>query len=766
MNIWKRDRTRKIIFACLLTGITLSYTVSILFYTPRLLAGEIPEGGFPDILLTFSLLLFIVASGIEKQSQVNIASKEYKNKFNFLYVSRVERIIPALCLSLIVLVLFYKRNHLENEIITVLALLMIPFVILTALFEWSSYRSESWFLFMLSRTPMGIQITDKNMTKTLFANKSFCDLFNTTKVPPDTIISQAPEHIRSDLLNGFRTGEEVDKTELILKRPDSSRFHAQIKITPVRYYSRDIIIYWISDITERKKFEEQILRQRDTAETSNRYRGTLLENISSKMLSGYIIGTIKEAGNSIDLILTGMNRQAIEILGADENSLNKSFSQLFPNPSPLLIETIEKVLRTDESSRIEIFSRRLGKHLLIVMFKTSKDEIVCLINDITETRKTEKELIGKEREIHNLMANLPGMAYRCLNDSDWTMLFVSQGSIGLSGFTPEEITKGIKPWNDIIHPDDRGNLWLTVQKAINEKSNFHAEYRIIAKHGEIKYIWEKGTGVYDDSGRLLFLEGFMLDVTKQVEAETALRQSEEKLRQTEKLNAVSQMAGGIAHDLNNNLMAIQSLSSLIEMKTTDQGLKKYTDSINEVIGKASRLIDKLETFAKKKDLAAEVLSINFILENIASLLKDIFPENIKVNILLNAGKDRCRGDQIQLDNAFLYICMNSKEAMPMGGSLTIKSDNIYLNREFFNAADQIRQPGEYLRITITDTGSGIEKQDINRIFEPFFTTKPVGKGTGLSLSAVFGTIESHHGIITVNSESGNGASFIIYLPIA
>jgi signal transduction histidine kinase len=110
--------------------------------------------------------------------------------------------------------------------------------------------------------------------------------------------------------------------------------------------------------------------------------------------------------------------------------------------------------------------------------------------------------------------------------------------------------------------------------------------------------------------------------------------------------------------------------------------------------------------------------------------------------------------------------MNSKEAMPMGGSLTIKSDTIYLNREFFNAADQERQPGEYLRITISDTGSGIEKQDMKRIFEPFFTTKPVGKGTGLSLSAVFGTSESHHGIIAVNSESGNGASFIIYLPLA
>lgn len=765
MNIWRKAKPRKNIFIYLLSGMAISYGVSILYYTPRILNNQIPEGGFADILLTFSISLSIIASETEKEFQNHGGEEIPEKDFNLIYVSRIERLIPSLCLSLIVLVIYYRRSFLENEIIAVLALFMIPFITLMALFEWSSYRSESWFFFMLSRTPMGIQITDKKMKKNLFVNESFYKLFGSEVINADTIQEQAPESYKKEIMEAVEKGTSLDIKEMPLTRNNGDPFFATLKIIPARYYSQDILIYWALDITERKKFEDLILQQRDTAETSNLYRGTLLENISSKMLSGYLIGKIKETATSIDLVLTGMNRQAMEILETDESSLNKTFAELFPRPSQNLIKTVEKAYRNGESVRMEIYSKRLKKHLLLVIFKSSDDEIVCLINDITETRKTEMELQEKEREIHNLMANLPGMAYRCLNDDHWTMLFVSQGSINLSGYTPEDIANGTKQWNDIIHPDDRGNVWLTVQKAIDRKTQFHIEYRIVTKQGEIRHVWEKGTGVFDDQGRLLFLEGFMLDVTKQVEAETSMRQSEEKIRQTEKLNAISQMAGGIAHDLNNNLMAIQSLSSLIELKAPDRGLKKYTDSINDVIGKASQLIDKLEAFARKKDLSSEMLSINLMLENVASLLKDIFPQEIDININLNAGKDICRGDQIHLDNAFLYICMNSKEAMPNGGSLSIETENIYLSREFFIESDQVRQPGEYIRIAISDTGSGIEKQDMKRIFEPFFTTKPVGKGTGLSLSAVFGTIESHHGIITVNSESGNGATFTIYLPL-
>jgi len=765
INIWRKEPARKIIFLLILSGVTLSFFVSLFYYTPRLLAGSAPEGGFPDILLTVSICMLITAAWLETS---DIPGKKIKQSdaFNILYVSRVERIIPALCILLITFSIFYKRNTLENDVILILTILLIPFAIFLGLFEWSSYRSESWFLFMLSNSPMGVQITDIKMEKNLFLNRSFCRIFGTGEITPDIILSGSSSDSIKKIMKAVKNGESLEDEEMEIIRPDGSMFHARVRITPAKYYSRRILIFWLQDITEEKKYEEMILRERDTAETSNRYRGTLLENISAKMMSGYIVGEIDNRQENIDFIITDMNRQAMNILAGGNDLTGMSFSGIFPSPSPHLINPVVRVWETGISERIEIYSRRLDKYLLIVLFTTDHNEIACLINDITGNRKIEKELAEKEREIRNLLSNLPGMAYRCLNDKNWTMNFVSRGSIELSGYTPEEITSGKIKWDDVIHIDDRANVWLNVQRAIEQKDSFHVEFRIITKKGDLKHVWEKGSGIYDDSGELLFLEGFILDVTKQVEAEAALRQSEEKLRQTEKLNAIAQMAGGIAHDLNNNLMAIQSLSSLIEIKSADKGLKKYTDSINDVIGKASILIEKMETFAKKKDLSSEIISINKMLTDVISLLKLTFPDNINVHFSFDAVKDKCRGDHTQIDNALLYICMNAKEAMHQGGTLSIITENIHLNEDFFPQGENDYKPGEYIRIKISDTGYGIEKQDMNRLFEPFFTTKPVGKGTGLSLSAVFGTIQSHRGIITVESEAGKGTSFIIFLPIA
>lgn len=765
MNIWRKPALRRIIFLLILASVAISFFTSILNYTPRLLAGTETEGGFPDIFLTGSICLLILAAWLEQNNILNKTAKQ-NDSFNILYVSRVERIIPALCVLLITLAVFYKRESLENDVIIALTVMLIPFALLLGLFEWSSYRSESWFLFMLSNSPLGVQITDIKMEKNLFVNRSFCRIFGTVEITPDIILSGSSSDSIKTIMEAVKKDKDLEKTEMEIIRPDGTMFYARLRITPAKYYSRQIIIIWLQDITEEKNYEELILRERDTAEISNRYRGTLLDNISAKMMSGYLIGKVNELQGNIDLVITDMNRQAKDILGLNRNALNKSFSELFPDPERMLLETVLRVHNTGQPERFELYSRRLKKHLLIIMFTTTKNELACLINDITENRKIEKELAEKEREIRNLLSNLPGMAYRCLNDKNWTMNFVSQGSIELSGYTPEEIISGRKIWNDVIHIDDRANVWLYVQRAIEQKNPFHVEFRIITKNGELRHVWEKGSGIFDESGKLLFIEGFILDVTKQVEAEAALRQSEEKLRQSEKLAAIAQMAGGIAHDLNNNLMAIQSLSSLIELKTPDKSLKKYTDSINDVIGKASLLIEKMETFARKKDISPELISINRILRDVESLLKLTFPSSIEVESTLNAEKDMCRGDHMHLDNAFLYICMNAKEAMPDGGKLSIVSDNIYLNEDFFPAEEKDLKPGEYIIIKISDTGSGIEKQDLNRIFEPFFTTKPVGKGTGLSLSAVFGTIQSHRGIITVESEAGRGTSFIIYLPLA
>ncbi len=240
---------------------------------------------------------------------------------------------------------------------------------------------------------------------------------------------------------------------------------------------------------------------------------------------------------------------------------------------------------------------------------------------------------------------------------------------------------------------------------------------------------------------------------------------EEKLRQSQKMDVIGRLAGGIAHDFNNMLGVIIGSAELLSHKIKpDENEKKYITRILETGERASGLIRKLMLFSRKSGAVFRDFDLHETVSNVADILEHTIDKKIKIEIELKAEYKIINGDPDLIENALLNMALNSRDAMPDGGIISFRTQNIRLDKYFTRDKPFLTTMGDYIEINISDTGNGIPQENFEKIFEPFFTTKPLGKGTGLGLAAVYGTIKEHKGTITLYSEEGKGSVFKIYLP--
>jgi CheY-like chemotaxis protein len=233
------------------------------------------------------------------------------------------------------------------------------------------------------------------------------------------------------------------------------------------------------------------------------------------------------------------------------------------------------------------------------------------------------------------------------------------------------------------------------------------------------------------------------------------------------MQAIGQLAGGIAHDFNNALSVIQGASELIQLrKHADELMDKWINRILEATEHAADLTRKLLAFARKQPAIPRDVDIHGIIENAAELLRNTIDRRISVNLHLEAGIHHTVADATQLQSTFLNLGINAAHAMAEGGTMSISTTITELDESFCRTNAFEIVPGPYIRIDFSDTGCGIEPDNVAHIFEPFFTTKEQGKGTGLGLAAVYGMIQEHKGAITVVSTLGEGTCFRIYLPLS
>ncbi len=336
------------------------------------------------------------------------------------------------------------------------------------------------------------------------------------------------------------------------------------------------------------------------------------------------------------------------------------------------------------------------------------------------------------------------------------LLYVSPGYERIWGRTRESLHVRPDTWAEPVHPDDRAQL----DKAMRERhatGQFNETYRITRPDGVVRWIRDRAFPVKDSSGHVTRIVGVAQDVTEH-------RQMEEQLLRTQRLEAIGTLAGGVAHDLNNILAPTLMVTELIRQKITDPHGIQLVDMIEQSMKRGASIIRQMLVFSRGVGGQRVSVQPRHLLNEIETLIRETFPRDITFE--LNVAKDlrTVVADPTQLHQVLINLCVNARDAMAGGGTLTVSAANVMLEPEQVRAHSQAR-PGRHIAIAVADTGCGIPEEAHDRIFEPFFTTKEVGKGTGLGLSSVLGIVRSHGGFVTVKSAPGCGATFTVYMPV-
>lgn len=329
----------------------------------------------------------------------------------------------------------------------------------------------------------------------------------------------------------------------------------------------------------------------------------------------------------------------------------------------------------------------------------------------------------------------------------------------LYGLAPGSFENSYDRWIQTLHPDDRPKTEMQLQQSIQQGQGFDTEFRILCPTGEIRWIAVKSSVFHDHTEKLLRIIGIHMDITEK-------KQLEAQFLRAQRLESLGTLASGIAHDLNNVLTPILAAVQLLPLKFHD--LNDQTRQILKILESSAHrgadLVKQILSFARGVEGKRILLQMNHLLsEEIEQIIQQTLPKAISIHTDIPPNLWTVLGDATQLHQVFINLCVNARDAMPDGGSLTITAENLLIDEKFARLHFDVA-PGPYVLITVADTGSGIAADVLPRIFDPFFTTKEIGKGTGLGLSAVVGIVKSHNGFIDVQTALNRGSQFKVYLP--
>jgi len=389
-----------------------------------------------------------------------------------------------------------------------------------------------------------------------------------------------------------------------------------------------------------------------------------------------------------------------------------------------------------------------------------RDRVMAIVaRDITE-RITGERLLRESEARHRMLVE---SAYDLIAEFDLhgCYVYLSPNFGRQLGYAAEELLTTC--WLDQVHPDDRTCAQTTLLDL--SRHSTHACPPLRMRHSDGRWVWvETNLKKYENfQGEPLVL-AFFRDITRRKNAEEALERSREELLQSQKMEAIGRLAGGVAHDFNNLLTTIIGYSNLLLEEVADKsGLRSDAEQIIRAANRAADLTRQLLAFSRRQVLLPKVLDLNSLVSDVDRLLQRLIGEDIEFVTRLEGDRAHVKLDPGQLEQLVINLAVNARDAMPRGGRLTISTENLVIPSKGAPAHPGIAS-GRYVLLTVEDTGIGMDVETLSKIFEPFFTTKGASKGTGLGLATVYGIIQQSGGEIRVASELGDGATFTVYLP--
>ena len=409
--------------------------------------------------------------------------------------------------------------------------------------------------------------------------------------------------------------------------------------------------------------------------------------------------------------------------------------------------------RSKAGSRVQVAS-----HWILHRDAEGRPEAVIeLDNDLTEQKHAEEALRRGEARYRALVAAAAQIVWtasadgrRPIDTSQWE---------AFTGQSSTEATWG--GWFDAIHPDDREEAIRAWRDAVAGRRPLAAEHRLRRRDGEYRSMEVRAVPVLDDQGRIREWVGAHTDITDRVHAE-------EQLSQAQRLQAVGTLAGGVAHEVNNQLMAVLGFGEFV-LGALGQEHPQAGD-VREMVAaatRAARVAQQLLTFSRRQVKQTQLLDLHDAVTALVPVLERLLGADKALVVLPKRARCRILADPTQIDQVLINLAANARDAMRTGGRLTIGIQDVVLDASYAEAHGVSHLlPGPYVRIDVTDNGSGMTKETLAKIFEPFYTTKPVGAGTGLGLSTVYGIVKQHEGFIWPYSEPGIGTTMKVYLPAA
>ncbi len=607
--------------------------------------------------------------------------------------------------------------------------------------------SEARFRGLVEQSPDAIFVCSD---KVIFANPATLKLLGAER--PEQILGKTPfDFVHADYLpalkqrieTDYRLGTASPPLELVYIRMDGSLVDVEAAGIPISWHGSPAIEVIARDITERKKAHQTALewqKRLELAEQAALSIGLWEWNISADTLI-WSDQTYRQLGYTRDSF-GGVGVDFFKRVHPEDRSRVETAVQAVVSGLSQTYEVQFRVIRPDGS--VSWLDSR-G-----VMVNDGSPRMIGIAIDITRLRRS-------EADYRSIVETAPYGIFR--SSVDGHFLVVNPALIKMLGYEYESELLSLDIGRDIYcNKEERAQLASQLLKTGSLK-DVEANWK--CKDGNSITVSICASAKHKDNGEIAAYQGFVENVTER-------KSLEQQFWRAQRMEAIGRLAGGIAHDFNNVLMIVGSYADLIKQRIKqrnvhDDQVSGYVDQIRKCASRAVSITRQLLAFSRQQILQPEILDLNQILEELTKVLPRLLGEDIAVVTTLEPVLDRVKVDRGQMEQVLVNLAVNSRDAMPKGGRFEIKTQNIEVDAASA-AALRPMPPGPYVKLSVSDSGTGMSVETKLRIFEPFYTTKERGKGTGLGLATVYGIVKQSGGFIWLTSDIGRGTMFEIYLP--
>ncbi|MCX9010577.1 MAG: PAS domain S-box protein [Candidatus Methanoperedens sp.] len=604
-------------------------------------------------------------------------------------------------------------------------------------------QSEENYRTLIENIQDGIFIAQDEKIK--FANQAFARMSGYTA---EEIIGKdfrefiAPEDMKMVADRYYRrlAGEDIPaEYEIRALRKDGAKACASVNVRIITYCGKAASMVVVKDITERKRVEEALKKSEE------KYR-TMIEH------SNDLIWMLDRQGNFVYF-----NKKAEDVSGYNlEDWKGKSFAPMVSPDDLPWIQAVFKENLAGKSRQYEVHVyKKDGSSLILSVNSTpifESGEIVGTVSfgrDITEHKNAVEQI--KEQAA---LLDKAHDAVIVLNP-EHKLMYWNKGAERLYGWASEEVLG--KDANTLLYKGASPGF-IEASNSVLEKGEWTGELHQVTKDGKEIIAESRWTLMRDSKGNAKSILIINTDVTDK-------KKIEMQLLRAQRMDSIGRLAGGVAHDLNNVLAPIMQSLQRLQEKYTDEESRKLLGILERNTKRGAYMIRQILLFSRGVEGERRIIRVADLISDVEKVARDNLPESIEITTDMPENIWTVTGDATQLQHVLMNLCMNARDAMPNGGMLGISAENCSIGEDFVRTNVDART-GPYVIISVSDTGTGIPPEIMERIFEPFFTTKEPGKGTGIGLSTSLSIVKSHGGFIDVSSEVGKGTVFRVYLPVS